>query len=429
MAKVKLYNILDKKILFDASSLKFIQLTNEVADTIDVLSATEKEEYLNALSSSEPLKPRKPSRNNRECDKVAFILSKDCNLKCKYCYEDFNFGIKEKKHMNLEDAKKAIDFIATHYDSVRTFTFFGGEPLLNYGIIGDVCEYILSKFKESPPIFSIITNGTILNDEILTLLNKYRIGVFISLDGTKETHDMNRIYLDGRGSHHKIIENIGKLNESRTFSLCVQAGVSRSVFDFSKERGICLTEYFRSLGIDGLHLFPVSSSDPSESFDDVPDKEFEEFFMREMFASIDSVATDNPLPINALSIMFDNISNRTIHEAGCEISMGNHFINQSGDVYNCPMLLSDPKMKIGNIHNPETLDNILNSHRLMDEVNYETIAKCQECDLKNICNVCPAFNYINNGSFSAPADVVCRYNHVLLKCLLYKMSDFVVTQV
>lgn len=305
--------------------------------------------------------------------------------------------------------------------------FFGGEPLVNWRIMDEVCKYILDTFSNDPPLLQVCTNGTILNDELIDVMNKYDMSVIISLDGTEEMHNLNRIFANGKGTHSTIIKNIQKMNETRAFGLGIQSSVSRSMFDMARKNNICLTEYFKTLGVDGLHLYPVSSSDSAESYDDVSDEDFEEFFMREMFVSIDSMISDNPLVIAKLSDIFNKLKDHRKSEINCEISKGNQIICPNGDVWNCPMLLSDEEMKIGNINDPTTHEAITTSYKMIEDVSYERMECCGDCDLKYLCSMCPAFNYTTTGSLTTSADVVCRYNKVVLKALLYKMSDFVVT--
>ena len=64
---------------------------------------------------------------------ITFIVTKDCQLACKYCYL---VGKNEKERMQWATAKKAIDYILSkendesfNYESV-IFDFIGGEPFL-----------------------------------------------------------------------------------------------------------------------------------------------------------------------------------------------------------------------------------------------------------------------------------------------------------
>ena len=62
---------------------------------------------------------------------ITFIVTKDCQLACKYCYL---VGKNIKERMSWDVAKQAIDYILDHEEDFReesvTWDFIGGEPFL-----------------------------------------------------------------------------------------------------------------------------------------------------------------------------------------------------------------------------------------------------------------------------------------------------------
>lgn len=73
-----------------------------------------------------------------ECQLMLIVTDK-CNLHCTYCYE-------YKKNVNVMKIEKAKKIIETYLNSLYYDTvdilFFGGEPLLEFGLIVDICEWI-----------------------------------------------------------------------------------------------------------------------------------------------------------------------------------------------------------------------------------------------------------------------------------------------
>ena len=72
---------------------------------------------------------------------ITFIVTKDCQLACKYCYL---VGKNAKERLPWEVAKKAIDYILKYetdfpQESV-TWDFIGGEPFLEIDLIDKICE-------------------------------------------------------------------------------------------------------------------------------------------------------------------------------------------------------------------------------------------------------------------------------------------------
>ena len=62
---------------------------------------------------------------------ITFIVTKDCQLACKYCYL---VGKNSKERMSWEVAKQAIDYVLCREDEFSeesvVWDFIGGEPFL-----------------------------------------------------------------------------------------------------------------------------------------------------------------------------------------------------------------------------------------------------------------------------------------------------------
>lgn len=131
-------------------------------------------------------------------------ITHKCNLRCIHCYqEDYN------KDLNLQEIK-SIFYNYLEYLKVNNYkghiNITGGEPFLH----PDFFE-VLKLFDDNNISFGILTNGTLLNDEIMKKLIKYKKLSFvqISLDGTKRMHDSIR----GKGNFKKAINGIRLLNK------------------------------------------------------------------------------------------------------------------------------------------------------------------------------------------------------------------------
>lgn len=159
-----------------------------------------------------------PSWGGRDVQTLTFIVTEDCNLRCKYCYITHKA---KGKTMPLNTAKKFIDYILTTKDIRRCesviLDFIGGEPLLEPELIEDICDYFkIRSYEEGCSWYwnyriSIGTNGINYNDEKVQRLirkNKGKISVGITLDGTKEKHDLQRVFPDGSGSYDIIKKNL-----------------------------------------------------------------------------------------------------------------------------------------------------------------------------------------------------------------------------
>lgn len=127
----------------------------------------------------------------KRINEINLVITHKCNLHCVYCYE----VNKDKGEMSLDVAKSVI----SRYLSVKTcdelaINLFGGEPLLRFRFIKELCEWTWERSWPQEYIFYADTNGTILNEEIKSWAkeNKKRFIMLLSMDGTPQTHNSNR---------------------------------------------------------------------------------------------------------------------------------------------------------------------------------------------------------------------------------------------
>jgi uncharacterized protein len=152
---------------------------------------------------------------------ITFIVTKDCQLACKYCYL---IGKNEKERMPWDIAKAAIDYILQNEQYFKeesvVWDFIGGEPFLEIDLIEKICDYIkiqlysknhhwFNSFR-----FSFSTNGINYDTpKVQNFIRKNRdhLSIGITIDGTQRKHDLNRIWKgDGpeRGSYLDVVKNI-----------------------------------------------------------------------------------------------------------------------------------------------------------------------------------------------------------------------------
>ena len=125
---------------------------------------------------------------------VLLILTENCNLACTYCFEHH----KTNRRMVFSVAKRVIDKEMEMDDGIAhcQLTMFGGEPMLEFDLIKQITEYVisqLSKWNKRVTIF-INTNGTLMTPEIKEwlVIHKDLVICGLSLDGTREMHNINR---------------------------------------------------------------------------------------------------------------------------------------------------------------------------------------------------------------------------------------------
>lgn len=141
---------------------------------------------------------------------ITLEINQICNFCCKYCY----LGALSKKEMSFKIATNALEIAflnaKRHPDHRVWVDFVGGETLLSFNFIERLCQWIDKEIERNhlKVTYSITTNGSIINPEILNWLIRRKVQVKISIDGWKDVHDQNRKDNRGEGTFNLVYKNL-----------------------------------------------------------------------------------------------------------------------------------------------------------------------------------------------------------------------------
>ncbi|HEY3528057.1 MAG TPA: radical SAM protein [Nocardioides sp.] len=139
--------------------------------------------------------------------------TEQCNFRCVYCYEKF---IRGQMSAEMEDA--LVRFVQSH-DDLRhlTLSWFGGEPLLAWELIGRVTGVLRTWCEErgATYLFSATTNGSLLTPEVAEVIVGAGVTNYqITLDGLHDQHDAHRPGINGESTFETIVGNLRNLRDS-----------------------------------------------------------------------------------------------------------------------------------------------------------------------------------------------------------------------
>lgn len=100
--------------------------------------------------------------------------------------------------------KKAFDYFSPFFNDDPHISFYGGEPLLAFGLIKQAVHYILDRKPQQKVRFALTTNGSLLNTEMLEFFNRHKFSLLLSFDGLAQE------ILRGKDSFEKILANVKK---------------------------------------------------------------------------------------------------------------------------------------------------------------------------------------------------------------------------
>lgn len=129
-----------------------------------------------------PDNPIKKSKNIRVL-KVQLGLS--CNYSCDYCSQRFVAHAEETNKQDIESFLKKLDNLEFSEEQGLKIEMWGGEPFVYWKTMEPLTAELKKRFKDwkRQPQFSVITNGSLLTEEICDWLVDNNFAVSISHDG------------------------------------------------------------------------------------------------------------------------------------------------------------------------------------------------------------------------------------------------------
>ena len=323
--------------------------------------------------------------------------------------------------MPLATAEKIVDFIfqyalANGINEKLDIGFFGGEPLTEMGLIKNITRIIKGHeaYDKFPVSISLVSNGTILSDSILTFLKENKIELCISCDGPPAIQDASRHFPDGRGSSAIVEKNIKRAIKDFPF-LPVNAVFSPCSLSHLPE----IVDYLASLGVRNIDLNPnISARWTKNDADMLPGiidclgKKYVEFYKR-----------GEPRYINLIDGKITVILREGYRQLEkCRMGKGEFAFAPSGNIYPCERFIGpDDGVThcLGNIHKGFTASTTCNgiSNKVINN-------ECLACGLTEYCmNWCGCTNYFSTGNYNLVSPFMCAFEKALINTSFRIIQD------
>ena len=360
---------------------------------------------------------------------ITFIVTKDCQLACKYCYL---VGKNSKERMPWEVAKQAIDYILDREQEFKEesviWDFIGGEPFLEIELIDKICDYVKTElFRRNHHWFnsyrfSFSTNGINYHTEQVQRFiekNRNHLSIGITIDGTKRKHDLNRIWKtpemergimpkpeEERGSYDDVVKNI-TLWQSQFPGNGTKVTISSADLSYVKESVLHLFE----LGIPEVNINCV--------FEDVWKEGDDKIFEQQLLELADAIIDGGLYENNVCSFFQENIGkpldrqlqNQNWCGAGKMLA-----VDAAGMFYPCTRfaqysLREKKAWIIGNVH--DGIDkNKIRGFLTLDRCT-QSPQECIDCEVASGCAWCQGENY-------DAADTCTVYQRSTAICKMHK---------
>lgn len=347
--------------------------------------------------------------------RLVLNISNDCNMRCRYCYANCGDYGGRRGMMSESTLERALDYFCSRYKEIAVVQLFGGEPTLNVPAIKQVCEYFQD--RQQTPQIGFVTNGAIVNDELLSLINQYRLNITVSIDG-KSFQNQLRPFPGGLASWEKVhgnvlrlLENTGQPSQFELTYTQVHEDGNCSVVDLVKE----LKDEFGNIPV---HVTPVCSGDPM-------------FALGSTRAFVDAVddmynvrADGENISFALLSGLESCLKNKVTSEYLCNAGFGTLSVSASGDIYPCFYFTDRADYLVANVHdNFDSIDLAL--HALREkylEMSKASLPECTRCFANTVCHSCLGANLDTTGDPFHSSSENCAMTRSMLERLLVRLA-------
>lgn len=333
-----------------------------------------------------------------------FVVTNMCNTNCIYC-QARDCQESQNGMMSLETARKAVDVALQSPEKNLSFEFQGGEPLLNFPAIKEIVEYSNNNKGDKKIEYNLVTNLTLLTDDLLEFFIENKVNIATSLDGNEILHNKNRPMKNGDNAFKfvssKIMEVKGK------YDISAIETTTKYSLNYCKE----LIDTYVSLDMHSVFIRPLTKLGfASAHWSDIgyTAEEFVDFYRKCLNYIIDlnlrGVSITEGHALIFLSKIIEGYSANYMElRSPCGASIGQMAYYYDGNVYTCDegrMLaeMGNKMFKIGNVYQ-DNYGDMINSNVCKGTCAAsitECVLGCCECVYQPYCGNCPIINLVEN---------------------------------
>jgi uncharacterized protein len=309
--------------------------------------------------------------------------------------------------MSIQQGCNIIDFIVSNNPLTKHFdvTFFGGEPLLMYPTMRGIVEAIEQKYPSVTFEYNITTNGTLLSDEIIEFLKRYKFRLLVSFDGPDKISN-NRPYGDGSSSTETVLNNIQKMH-SESIPITIRATIASnttqilSIFQFLESLKIPFAFSFAYNSVNREHHLSDYSTEALQCID----KQLDDLAMY----YYNLIYNDQTVYCQTIKEWLANIHFKILSNIACAAGFSSYTFNADGSIFTCQHFANNNNDACG------TIQSGINEKKLskLRAPLVENLIACTACWCRYLCGgCCFAEKYAQNGSITEKIPEKCELEQI-----------------
>ena len=356
---------------------------------------------------------------------ITLHVSHACNISCTYCFAlGGSYGGKPEL-MTWDTARQAVKWLLAISEESRRcqIDFFGGEPLLALDLMKQIVAYARAEAEKRDIHidFGITTNGTLLEGDALEFLMQEDIGIMVSVDGPKESHNAVRKFHNGGDTFDVVAENVRTAAAKRPDLLHLRSTMTSKNLNMPE-----LVARLDEFGVDGISVSPTWESPHSPT-------SIRMEHVTELNGHIKALSDselaglmsgDEATYSNFRSKIKQVLNPQDKRQYGCGGGKTYFGVDVKGDIYFCSAFGSMPEYKMGDVWNG--LDRA-KDEQFRRDLHVDNRKGCSTCWARHLCGGGCAYDArVATGSTEGPNPVACeriRYGYELAMGMALELGE------
>ncbi|MBN1270728.1 MAG: 4Fe-4S cluster-binding domain-containing protein [Candidatus Aminicenantes bacterium] len=335
-------------------------------------------------------------------------LTGDCNFRCRYCY-----STKSSCSLSYTSARKAIDIFYPCFTHNYHLIFYGGEPLLEFPLLKKIVFLAGEKDRSNgkKALFSITTNGSLLNDDILNFIQHHSFHVELSFDGLAQ--DIQR----KKSSFKAMVTLLDKLIQSSRIDLEVNSVFTPETVGLLADS----VAFMAGMQVPRIRLSLSSTT----LWDDRSQEELKKELER-----LEDILTKHYKETGTIPVL-NYIKKSSIGLFTCMAGQERMAVDCDGNIYGCDLfreytkrVLDQAEIEKYCLGNLESLAE--NHHSVFNRtaLHYSRFSqdklrsgeeKCFLCPELKYCGVCPVNSFLSGGTLFDIPPFLCSLNLIRIQ--------------
>lgn len=352
-------------------------------------------------------------------------LANKCNFECLYCFR--GDALDGSKIISNEMLSNVLLYIINfcHSKEIKNISIqaWGGEPIIAFSQIIKICK-IMAQEKIDCRV-TIMTNASLITEDIARTLHDNHVDVGISLDGPADIQNLQRPLRGGKNSYEKTVNGIQLLNRAGykgklgTISVITKNSVNR-IHDIIRHI-VC------DLDIFCLKLNLIKSTDAQ-----CLTKEEIIIYCSSLLEELIAINEEGYFVTEGtvrdrLKNLIDRSNGNICNSNGCCGGYRMISFDPNGNIYPCEMT-DFPEEKFGNINNCTDLTTVIKeATKSSDYFKEKFISKCKNCAwwpyCRGGCTTAVKYRGLPVGMIDENECILNRYLYPKLVKLIMEQPD------